>query len=376
MGSSWESTQFSPGWGCLLCLQAQLKEQNPLHSKAQESPAEAARGGRGQQGTGWDRSRIPRIQPGQGRCHSQEQQTGRTSWHQQWCWEEEGMSPGIFPDAAEPRAGGDGLRSIPTSAGCRDFPGSCFQKLNSFAAPPFPASSHCLCSLLAVHPAQSCPFSSLQGSHGAGCPEPPHLSPRQTPGTAGHWEAPGRQDWHRGTSQQPQDCGFAQRGQWLRAMSSSRPLEEARRMEGGSRYIPLPRNAQQEEQDNTEIIQNSIFQKNICRFRQLEHFTGEPRRGWDGIPGIPSSIHHQGRATAGLTQPYLQGERAPHEPCPRHLDPSEASASSECPMLAVAAPGALDFCPTPNSSSYFGQFISGWSFLGSDYTRHLKAPCL
>lgn len=57
------------------------------------------------------------------------------------------MSPGISPDPAEPRAGGDGLRSTPTSASCRDFLGICFQKLNSFAAPPFPASSCCLRSL-------------------------------------------------------------------------------------------------------------------------------------------------------------------------------------------------------------------------------------
>lgn len=56
-------------------------------------------------------------------------------------------------------------------------------------------------------------------------------------------------------------------------------------MEGGSRYIPLPRNAQQEEQDNTDIVQTSVFQQNICRFWQLEHFRGEPPgeagMGWD-----------------------------------------------------------------------------------------------
>lgn len=103
----------------------------------------------------------------------------------------------------------------------------------------------------------------------------------------------------------------------------------------------------------------------------LQVSPGEAGLGWAGLPGIPSSIHHQGRARAGLTQLYLQGERAPHEPCPGHLDPSEASASSECPTLAVAAPGALDSCPTPNPSSYFSQFISGWSSLGSDCIRHL-----
>lgn len=69
---------------------------------------------------------------------------GRTSWHQHSsCWEEEGTSPEISRDPAEPRAGGDGLGSIPTSAGCRDFFGICFQTLNSFAAPhslPAPAA--------------------------------------------------------------------------------------------------------------------------------------------------------------------------------------------------------------------------------------------
>lgn len=170
------------------------------------------------------------------------------------------------------------------------FPWTCFQKLNSFTAPPFPASSHCLRSLLAAHPAQSCPFSSLQGSHGAGCPEALPLSPLANP-------------WHSRTPGGPREAGLAPwhlpaaPGLWIcpagtaalsRAMSSSRPLEVARRMEGGSRYIPIPRNAQQEEQDNTEIVQTSAFQKNICRFWQLEHFTGEPRRGWDTSQQYPS----------------------------------------------------------------------------------------
>lgn len=285
MGSTWENTQSSPGWGCLLCLQAQLKEQHPLHSKAQESPAEAAQGGRGQQGTGWDRSGTPCIQPGQGRCHSQEQQTGRTSWHQQWCWEEEGMSPGIFPDPAEPRAGGDGLRSILTSAGCRDFPGICFQKLNSFYCSPIPCQLPLPllppgCTPSTILPFLLPPRVTESRMPRASAPEPPGkpLAQQDTrrpqggrTGTVAPPSSPRTVDLPSG------DSGS------FRAMSSSRPLEEARRMEGGSRYIPLPRNAQQGEQGNTEIVQNSVFQKNICEFWQLEHFTGEPRRGWAGM---------------------------------------------------------------------------------------------
>lgn len=74
----------------------------------------------------------------------------------------------------------------------RNFLGICFHKLNSFAAPPFPASSCCLCSLLAAHPAQPHPCPPSQGhteqDAQSSAPEAPRH--QRTPG------GPGRQGWH------------------------------------------------------------------------------------------------------------------------------------------------------------------------------------
>lgn len=67
--------------------------------------------------------------------------------------------------------------------------------------------------------------------------------------------------------------------------------------------------------------------------------------GWDGIPGTPSSIYHQGRA--GLSQLHLQKEERPH--LSHVLGTWAPSGSSECPTLAVAAPGGQDLCPYSKS---------------------------
>lgn len=129
-------------------------------------------------------------------------------------------------------------------------------------------------------------------------------------------------------------------------------------MEGGSKYTPLPGDAQQEEQDNIEIVQTSVFQENTCRFWQLEHFPGEPRRGWDGmgylaLPAI--SITREGQQQGWPSSTCK--ERGPHMSHVLGTWTPPGPQPAQGPTLVVAAPGDLDFCPTPDSRSYLGQVI-------------------
>lgn len=136
-------------------------------------------------------------------------------------------------------------------------------------------------------------------------------SPRHssTPGGHGEGLTPWRgRGW--GAPQQPQERVFVQRGQWLFPELSEHPQTltphglwrkpgEVRRsgaqQQPGHQAQPCPPFPQRwargpgEEQDNTEIIQAAVLQKNICGVWQLEQFRGEPRRGWDSIrrPALP-----------------------------------------------------------------------------------------
>lgn len=119
----------------------------------------------------------------------------------------------------------------------RDFLGICFHKLNSFAAPPFPASS-----------CASAP-SWLHTQHSPTLVLPPRVTqsrmpraqPLSPPGTKGHQEAPGRQRWHLPAasglwiSLPSRDSGSFQSHEPIEASGGSQE-------EGGSSYIPLPNN--------------------------------------------------------------------------------------------------------------------------------------
>lgn len=77
--------------------------------------------------------------------------------------------------------------------------------------------------------------------------------------------------------------------------------------------------------------------------------------GWDTWHSqqYPSPGKGYSRTDPGL----LQGEERTHMSHVLSTLTPPGPQPAQCPTVAVAAPGHLDFCPTPDSRSYPGQFV-------------------
>lgn len=191
------SIQFSPGWRCLLCLQAQLEEEHPLTAQPRRAPQkqdgeEGDSRGQGGQEQGSLYPARPRLMSPAGAANGKDKLApallvlGRA-----------GDVPRDIPRSCRAQGWRRWAREHPYLSRLQGFLWDLLSNTELLCCSPFPASSRCPRSLLDAHTAQSCPLSSL----------PPRATRSRTP-RASAPEPPGeplaRQDTGR-----PREAGLA-----------------------------------------------------------------------------------------------------------------------------------------------------------------------
>lgn len=188
------SIQFSPGWRCLLCLQAQPEEEHPLTAQPRRSRT-------GREGTAGDRGDRSSLYPARPRLMSPAgAANGKDKLAPALLVLGRGRDvPRDIPRSCRAQGWRRWGREHPYLSRLQGFLWDLLSNTELLCCSPFPASSRCPRSLLDAHTAQSCPLSSLRGPHGAGRPEPQPLSPLANPWHGRTPGGPGR----------PQEAGLA-----------------------------------------------------------------------------------------------------------------------------------------------------------------------